>query len=653
MNARVGAVVSGFLALAACSGAGGSRAELPADPSKDAVRLTTGEVLQGRIVEEGPSHVSIESGGRVLQCPRATVYQVAYSPESYRSKSAPARAAGAEAPRGTAEPPASWYPRRGAQEPVEQKEVLWYDAHLWTECLGVLADEHRRVPEIVLFAEPGGKIVLQDSRQWGYHAHVFPGDRLLKPAGKPGLAIELPKEEGALPDGVAFVSPAQEVAAGIESKRTSYAPPDALYARVRPRSQAEGMLASQPFAGGKPAETATGKLWAFAVPRNATQFLVYLFDAERRHGQILRGAFAAYGETILAADLMVDVEGADGVAIGRVLVVPFPDGLSADGPAPEPVTIYAGPVEDPSPVARVAVPPRVAIQLPARTPATRADVLVAHYDVARGVPESVVLAYGTGRPVAGGDAKVVSRELTVEKPDELVKIDLSSLAEERFPAVVWFSHRRTFAWRGAGGYLPRVAALEVPPRREGKLTRVKKNVPVPHVLPLYFGGPKPALAAAGSADPGAGVAGGMSAALMQDALAREAGRFPFSIAPSLGVRPGEGGGNLSSVTNVYILAPQHIPADGGGAGPNLSGVQYSNVAGWPTNIGPGMPGTNMWNSPVGTIGPGSVYRDSSGAVLYDPASGRTTYQGVPGAGLSGLDPVRNTPAVTFTRRNRP
>ena len=80
------------------------------------------------------------------------------------------------------------------------------------------------------------------------------------------------------------------------------------------------------------ATTANGSLWAFTLPRNSRQFFVYLLDRNRRHGEILKAAYVGYGETILAADLIVDIVGADGIALGRVLALPYPDHLSADGP---------------------------------------------------------------------------------------------------------------------------------------------------------------------------------------------------------------------------------------------------------------------------------------------------------------------------------
>lgn len=660
MNALRGFLGCVLLSAAACTGPGasGSPPRSESLPSgKDSVRLTNGEVIQGRILEESAGHVSVDTGDRVVACPRGTIYQVSYSAESYRARTAPLKPA-LEKPRAAGDVPSTWYPRTGSRDLVEQREILWYDAHPFKECVGeALAAECLRIPELTLFAEPGGKIVLHDPKRWGYHAHVFAGDRLHKPAGKPGLAIEVPKEEAQLPDAVAFVSPSQEMLSGDDAKRASYAPPDALYARVRSVTQAAAMLAAQPFGGGKPQATPTGKLWAFALPRNSSQFAVYLFDAERRHGEILKGAFAAYGDTVLAADFAVDVVGADGVTIGRVLVVPFPDGLSADGPAPDPVSIYAGPAQDPSPVTTVPVPPRQAIQLPARAPSTRADILVSHYEVSRGVPETIVLAHGVGRPSAG--VKVVARELTPEKPDEVLKIDLAALPEDRFPAVVWLYQRRTFAWRNAGGYRPQVAPLQNPAPRGGPLTKVKRNAAIPHVLPLYFQGPKQ-VATTVAADPGAGVAGGMASALMQDALAREAG----SMLPSISLNPSAtvpSGGSGSPIVNQTYLQVT-VPPPGGIGGP--AGGLVPPVAGSYLNYHPGGYGSVTDRSviqgdPFAPLAPqghrdaaGNYWSRSGQQVLNNSSESRNYYGGSSLGELQFVDPDTGA-GVHFKRRSGP
>src|SRR4030095_7907127 len=116
--------------------------------------------------------------------------------------------------------------------------------------------------------------------------------------------------------------------------------------------------------------------------------------------------------------------------------------------------------------------------------------------------------------------------LSPQEPDQIVKIDVSSLPEERFPAVVWLYQRRTFAWKTTGGYLAPAAERPAPPaRREAKLAKVKQSEAIPHVIPLLFTGPKAATGggAARGWEPAAGVAGGMASALMREALGRESG----------------------------------------------------------------------------------------------------------------------------------
>lgn len=616
---RLALVLLGAAALAACatgSGPGGSAngsgargRDGAADP--DVVRLTNGEVVRGRVVEENSRQVLVDRDSHVSMYPRSAVYSVDYSKDGRAARGEKLRPS--EAPPASVPPASSWYPRTDARDPVKQEEVLWYDRHGIDECMGSgLAECLRKFPEIRLFAVPGGRIVLHDPRKWGYHAHVWPGDRLEKPAGKPGLEIAIPEKEADLPEAVAFVSPAQEMRSLETPDRASYAVPDALYAVIRPAGQADGMLAVQPFAGGRPAATRNGSLWAFALPRNSSHFLVYLLDAERKHGEILKSAFAAYGDTVLAADLMIDVAAPDGAVVSRILVVPFPNGLSADGPAPEPVTICSGPTGDPTAVAAVAVPPRQAVQLPARPPSTKADILVSHYEVAQGVPQSVVIAHGTGRPAAG--MSLIERELTPQTADELVKIDLSSLPEERFPAVAWFYHRRTFAWRTTGGYLPPAQAQSAPLPAEVKLTRAKRGDPIPHVVPILFQGPRPRPASGGQ-DAAAGVAGGMSGALMQDALAREAGRNLTNLTTNLNPAPnsGAGGSGMTSVTNVYISSPTHTPA--------MEGSSSGGFPSWASGRYMSVPSGSL-SSPMGTFDPTTGrFFDSSGQMIWDPRMG--------------------------------
>jgi hypothetical protein len=325
------AVVLG-VSMAACAGGPAKPSMAPAmmegRGTEDVVRLTNGEVIKGRILEENTRNVVIERDERVVTVPRAAVYSIDYSKESWKEKHA--RLSPAEDPAEGPRPASSWYARAHPSERVEQTEVLWFDGHPLDECVGApLAKAHADVPDLRIFVEPGGRLVLHDPRRWGYHAHGFPAG-FHKPGTKPGLSIDLGKAEAELPAALAFVSPSQEMKSQ-EADRGSYTPPDSIYAVIKPLSAADGTLAVQPFAGGKPAETRNGTLWAFTLPRNARQFYLYLMDPSKKHGETLKAAFAGYGDTILAPDLMIDSVAADGTTVGRLMVLPYPDGLAADG----------------------------------------------------------------------------------------------------------------------------------------------------------------------------------------------------------------------------------------------------------------------------------------------------------------------------------
>lgn len=597
-----------LLALAACTPPSRSGPSTSGSGDDDAVRLTSGEVLRGRILEENGRQVVIERENVVSTYPRGSIYGIDYSKERWNDRKQPFQAP--EPAPSSARPSTTWLPRTDPRDPVKQTEVLFHDTHAPADCVGpALTRAHQELPDLRLFVEPGGKLVLHDPKQWGYHAHL-PGGALRIPVGKPGLSIDLPKNEGALPETVAFVSPAQEIKAG---ERSSYALPDAVFAGVQPIASAEAMLAAQPFAGGRAAATPNGTMWAFTLPRNSRQFFVYLLDPQRRHGEILKAAYVGFGDTILAADLMIDVVGADGVALGRVLAVPFPDHVSADGPAREPLVVYAGPLKDPTAIVTLALPPREAVQLPSKASSTKADVLVSHYEVSPSVPQQAVLAYGVGRPTK--DVSLVSRALTAAEPDQIVKIDVSSLPEERFPAVVWLYQRRTFLWKTTGGYLAPAAEVPAPPRRESKLAKVKQSEAIPHVVPLLFTGPKPPAASGAPPtwEPAAGVAGGMANALMRDALAHETGglgSLTQNITP--GSTPTtDGGGNVSNVTYVYITSPPHTPVSDGVPMTAASGMYYPVGGGAP--YGPGTTPLNP-NRPAGYAARMMTYDPATGAV---------------------------------------
>jgi hypothetical protein len=553
---RVPLFLSVLILAAACStparGPASTSGSGDAADGPDRIRLVTGETVEGRIVEDGSRQVLLERETVVSAYPRSAIFSIDYAKSRWQERRAPLQST-APSP-DPARPATTWLPRTDPGEPIRETEVLFHDTHPFSECVGpALAKAHQDLPDLRLFAEPGGRLVLHDPKQWGYHAHL-PGGVLRIPTGKPGLSVDLPREEAALPDWISFVSPAQEIRAGDGEGRGSYAIPDALTAAVKPLSAADPLLAVQPFAGGKPAATPNGTLWAFTLPRNSRQFIVYLLDPSRRHGEILKAAYAGYGDTILAADLLIDVLGADGLTLGRVLVVPYPDNVSADGPAREPLTVYAGPVQDPTAITTLALPPRETLQLPAKAASLRAEVLVSHYDVSASIPQAIVLAHGLGRPT--GDVALVARALTPKDPDEIVRLDVSSLPEERFPTVAWLYQRRTFVWKTTGGYLPPVAAAEVPPRREVPLAKVRRSEGIPHVIPLLFTGTRPPAAVSPVLGPAAQVAGGMASGLLHDAFVHGGPSLTQNIAPAT---PASQSGAVSNVTYVYISSPPHTP----------------------------------------------------------------------------------------------
>jgi hypothetical protein len=634
---RVASVLS-LAFLAACTipssgapaGAAAPPAAEPPAPGQDALRLTTGEVVRGRILEETPRSVTIDRGDYTSTYPRTAIASI----DATKQRPLPTPPLAPDGgPGPLLFPPTSWLPPKGEHDPVEHTEVLFHDTHEPADCLGPdLARAGQELPDAVIFADPGGQVRVLDPKKWGYHAHLAP--KLLRvPVAKPGLTIEVPKDEARLPEWMVVASPAQEIQVtaseegGKPAIRSSYAIPDALHLRLRPLSAAGGMLSAQPFSLGKPAPTPNGTMWAFTLPRNHRQFLVYLLDPDARHGQILNASYAGYGETLLAADLIVDTVGADGITRGRLMVLPYPDGVSADGPGLEALTIYAGPLGDPTTILKLALPPREAVQVPVRAASTRADLLVSHYDVSRSIPQSIILAHGTGRPTQG--VTMVSRELTAESPDEVVKIDLSSLPEERFPAVAWLYQRRAFLWRLTSGALPQqTPPTSIPSGRPSRLKKVKRHESIAHLLPLVFTGPKPLSSGSGASDVGAGVAGGMANAILRESLSRSGssggGGAPLAIPSGSSSAGGSGEPQISNVTYVYITAPAHVPAgDLGGAGAlgNLSG-QYQSYTGM-TNVGPNpFPGqTFNTMQPMGTMGSGGQIYNPQGSMIYDPATG--------------------------------
>ncbi|MFN3484319.1 MAG: hypothetical protein ACK44W_02380, partial [Planctomycetota bacterium] len=662
---------AGFVAaaLAACAGApeGGATGEVP-----DVIHTVDKEAIRCRIVAETASQVTYEgAGGRTSVLSRGFVRKIDYGPETWKRLTErplrPAEGAGE-----SREAAGSWFARRSASEGVEVREITWQERSDFKDVIGEKwAEACRRTPELHLFLPAGGAMVLGDPRGWGYHARTWPDGALHLPEGKAGLRVPLPAEEGRLPEAVAFVSPSMEMKTREEAARMSYAPSDVIYAAAHPAAHQEGMLAAQPFSGGAPRKTPLGELWAFGLPRNAESWWLYAADGEARaHRKVLDTLGVAFGDTLLVPEVVIDVKAADGAVAARMLLLPYPDEVGLDAAAS--VTLFVGTPKDPSPLARVALPPRQAVIAPLRPPATRADVWVQHYDVSPRIPQRLLIAYGTGRPTAG--ATVVEREIAPESADERVRLDLSGRAEEEFPAVVWFSARRTFVWRTPGGRLER--GPEAP--QEGavealRLARTKRSGPLSHVVPIYFRGPAPVGAAGvargGGADPAAAAVGGMSSALLQDALRREAGGpvvFPAQPISGPAAAPAGGASNgLSNTTYVQVVVPPHT-FGGGGLGGMAGAFGGGGVVPPPAGMyltGPGAAGATSLAGLTSSAMPVAGYMDGSGN-YYSPSgqplwnNQAATYQyysgaGTPGAQIGGFDPIQERPIIRFTRSSRP
>lgn len=665
---RWAGVLSVAAGLAACAGApeGNASAEFP-----DVIHTVDKEAIRCRIAGETASHVTYEgTEGRTSVLSRGFVRRIDYGPETWkRLTERPLRPA--ERPVG-AEAAASWFARRSASEGVEVREITWQERSDFKDVIGEKwAEACRRTPELHLFLPPGGSIAFGDPKGWGYHARTWPDGALHLPEGKAGVKVPLRAEEGRLPEAVAFVSPSMEMKTREEAARMSYAPSDVIYAAAHPASHLEGMLAAQPFSGGAPRKTPLGELWAFGLPRNAESWWLYAADGGgRSHRKVLDTLGVAFGDTVLVPDAAIDVKAPDGTVAARVLLLPYPDEVGLDAAAS--VALFVGTPKDPSPLASVPLPPRQAVIAPLRPPATRADVWVQHYDVSPRVPQRLLIAYGTGRPTAG--ATVVEREIAPETADERVALDLSGREEHEFPAVVWFSARRTFVWRAPGGRLPRTPEAPQEAVEALRLTRVKKSGPLPHVLPVYFRGPAPVgagVSRAGGADPAAAAVGGMSSALLQDALRREpGGPAVFPAQPISGPPAAPAGGTpngLSNTTYVQVVVPPHAFGGGGlggmagGWGGGGGGVVPPPAGMYLT--GPGAAGAASLTGLTSSAMPVAGYMDGSGN-YYSPSgqplwnNQAATYQyysgaGTPGGGQLGIDAIMYTPIFMFSRSKRP
>jgi len=665
-----------WVPLVCCVAFGFACASRPAQPKvptteaakrnadRDAVLLRSGTLVEGKIVERTEAGVAVETEKGVRLFPARDVAEISLARPA---PAVPVASTPSPSPDRSL-PPQGWLPRTDPSEPLQHVEITFFADHPWSDCLGSLTRAVEQVPELDLFIEPGSRLVLHDPKQWGYHAHLFPGDLLHRPHGKPGLDLPLPASVSELPSAVAFVSPAQEIRpVDSASPRRSYTPPDALYARLRPLGEADVHLQAQPFSGGTPVKTPLGSLWVFSLPRNDRQFVLYLLDPEKHHSEVLREAFAAYGDSILSPDLMIDLVASDGRQVGRILVLPLPPSLSADGPAPLPVSVLAG--ENAAFVASTSVPPRQALLLPSRSASTRADVQLSFYGVSQDVRERIVVAHGTGRP-SDDDVVARVRDLVPSAPDERVAIDVSGLPAERFPVVAWLTHRRSYVWSD-GGLLPPPVSRAAANFLGEKPTKAISNVSLPHVLPLFFRGPEPSLPSDSNDLAEAAVAGGMQSAFLRDVLGRGLGEGVSTSISNLMPRAAPDSSSGSpNVTNIYITIPPHAPAGtgsltgpafsvfggGSGGGSRPTGPYLRNTTGEPILADPSSSLIGPWN----TLDPSTgKFSGPGGTAPY----GTGTYNAKNGSlGKGGMSSSYETtgysmnasgvPSIHFRRRDR-
>lgn len=663
--------LSGFLAVlflasvASCTsspkaGPSGESA-MEGKESVDTLHLTTKEVRRGQIVGITESYVLLRTEDGTSQISRGAIYEIKYSDETLKRLNTPPPQP-VETPKKVAV--STWYPRNDSREAVSQTEVTFFDEHPFTgdgSCVGKLADTYVKIPELRLFVPAGGKIVLDDRRIFGYHAHAWPSG-FYKPVGKPGLIIPVGPEDKDVPEAIAFVTPKQEMTSTDGPEKKSVAISDCIYSTVKPLGAAQATLAVQPWAGGKPQKTKYGDLWAVGLPRNKDTWYVYLHDDEKRsHSKYLKSTFAVFGNTVLEANVAINVEDKDGFVTGRVMVVSVPDEVAADGDAP--ILICAGTLADPLPLVSVGLPPRATLVTPSAPAATKANLAIHHHRVAKETPETVVIAYGTGQ--ATGDVTVLAHELTPAKSDDEITVDMSGKAEDAFPQILWLYSRRTFAWRTSGGMLPMVPPL--PAQQDlpdaPKLTRAKWAPPLSHVTPILFRGPKPPTFQGYRSDPAAGLAGGMANGLAQDALMREAGGTPLGFTNNVGT-PGMGGSGASNWQNysiVNITVPPPGPgglAGGGGAGailPPASGMHLQTTPGWAPTVGAAPWAHNPATQLSGTRDAQGNYYNNSGQQTFNDRQAAQQYYGAqtdPGVGANGLDPITGRPVINFTRKNK-
>lgn len=651
--------------LGACSTSGrASSADggrmMAGEDEPDVVHMTTKETIRGKVRNLSPMVIVEREDGKIQQISPGAVYSIEYSKESYTRLFTPMQPA--PKPRETVAY-GTWYARTSPNTPVDTTEVTWFHSHAFTgpeSCVGTsIAESYEKIPEFPLFVSPGGKVTLDDYRKRDYHAHVFPNGAAVPADHGAGLSIAVPEKD--LPTAMAFVSPCVK----MESKEgtaahASWMPSEVIYTTIKTIDQAEPTLSRQPFAGGKAVKTRMGDLWAFALCKDRATFYLYLVDDQKRsHSKIMKNIYAGFGNTLLQANVALNVEASDGTVTSRVLVLPNPD-ASADGDVM--ITLYIGPEADPTPIASVAVPPREIIVSPMQPPATKAMISVQHYGVVKQVPQSIVLAYGTGRPTS--DVTMIQRDLTPEKADEQINVDLSSQPAESFPKVLWLAQRRTYTWSTGGGRLIVGPPANLPPPQKQSLTNYKWAEPISHVLPVLFRGNAPQTAPA-TGNAMAPLVGGMANGLIRDAMLRESGGNGYN--PPLPIQsPGAGGnsgGGSSNTSIVNITVPPPGPgsvsgfsapsggySSGGGYTPPTGGLNYNSGTG---SAGPLLIGSGGAMQVGGSVDNAGNYYNTQGQQTYNNQQNTNAYYtNLLGGGQGGVtvDQFGNPIMNTNTRR---
>jgi hypothetical protein len=185
-----------LLILAACSAPGRTATPMSGSGDDDAIRLTSGDVIRGRILEENGRQVVIERESVVSTYPRGSIYGIDYSKERWHE-----RKQALHAPEPRRRRPA---PRRpGCRGPIRASRCSRTRSvprhHGPADCIGpALTRAHQELPDLRLFVEPGGKTRAARSQASGATTPTSPSGALRIPSGKAGLTIDLAEDEGAL-----------------------------------------------------------------------------------------------------------------------------------------------------------------------------------------------------------------------------------------------------------------------------------------------------------------------------------------------------------------------------------------------------------------------------------------------------------------------